>query len=642
MKRIKKLVAIVGILVFGIGSFHLGAIYKSQQGQPEKTYVTQNMIAVVNADEGALINGKKTNYAADFMSFPDINFTSTSLTDAREGVESGRYAAYIIIPNNFSQAITSINKKPEKASLVYEVSDNLREDIREDVLQDIRDFTTGLSTNISYVYVASIMDEFHGAQDGAKTVLENDHVELEEINAINNKMLISEFLFPEVKRKEWEVEEIDFAGHYEKLDETVHQLSNNYEAYLADGKLAFDELNQEKEVISTVILNITETMNSIDIEYRYADKGETVSQNQLVYAEGLTHLREFEKERMDRLSTTKNELGEIVIGESENADLEDVAQSISANQLNIERDIRDIAENQLDSREITISWNDIGYGSVSQNDFWEQYMVVDKSKFDKLVDEVESFDETSDMLSDARGQLLDKIDEINAESERKIEYIIANEIVKPIVHNIDAESSRLQREERSAEEQLKLFIKRLEDYDPLEYVNQEEIDEDLLMAQENIGEMETAVEESNLTFFEFVSDVYDTTDENYEALREEVELYNDETLFNINSTIEETKTSRQEKNQINSTLLNDFTQKLSYTRLGTLENQAVNEFIVSPLKIEGVDEVQTLNMSSDEKGNRKIPIIVAAAVLAAIILISRIFTYILQKKERGEMYETGL
>lgn len=37
---------------------------------------------------------------------------------------------------------------------------------------------------------------------------ENDHVELEEINAINNKMLISEFLFPEVKRKEWEVEGI--------------------------------------------------------------------------------------------------------------------------------------------------------------------------------------------------------------------------------------------------------------------------------------------------------------------------------------------------------------------------------------------------------------------------------------------------
>ena len=73
-----------------------------------------------------------------------------------------------------------------------------------------------------------------------------------------------------------------------------------------------------------------------------------------------------------------------------------------------------------------------------------------------------------------------------------------------------------------------------------------------------------------------------------------------------------------------------------------MENQAVNEFIVSPLKIEGVDEVQTLNMSSDEKGNRKIPIIVAAAVVAAIILISRIFTYILQKKERGEMYETGL
>lgn len=636
MKRIKKLVAIIAFIVLGIGSFYLGTIYESRQEQPKETYVTQNMIAVVNADEGILINGKKTNYAADFMNFPDINFTSTGLTDAREGVEAGRYAAYIIIPNNFSQAITSINHRPEKASVIYEVSDHLREDIREDVVQDIRDFTTGLSTNISYIYVASIMDEFHGAQDGAKTVLENDHVELEEINAIHNKMLISEFLFPEVKRKEWEVEKIDFDGYYEKLDETVRQLSNNYEAYLAEGKLAFDEINQEKEIIGTVILNITETMNSIDIEYQYADKEETVSQNQLVYADGLAHLRQFEKERIDRLHTIKNELGELVIGESENTDLEDVAQSISANQLNVEREIRNIIENQLDSSKITVSYNDIGYGSVSQNDFWDNYMVVDKGMFNRLIREIENFDDTSDILCEARNQLLNKIDEVNIESDGKIERIISDEVVKPIVRNIDAESTRLKKDGIASEEQLKLFIKKMEEYNPLEYVNQKEIDENLLMAQENIGEMGTVVEESNLTFFEFVSDVYDTTDENYETLREEVEAYNEETLFNIDSTIEETKSNRQEKNQINSTLLNDFTRKLGYTRLGTLENQAVNEFIVSPLKVAGVDEVQALNISSDKKENRSRQFLIVAAVVVAIILISKIFTYILQKERKGE------
>mgnify|MGYP000514379301 FL=1 len=60
MKRIKKLVAIIAFIVLGIGSFHLGTIYESRQEQPKETYVTQNMIAVVNADEGILINGKKT------------------------------------------------------------------------------------------------------------------------------------------------------------------------------------------------------------------------------------------------------------------------------------------------------------------------------------------------------------------------------------------------------------------------------------------------------------------------------------------------------------------------------------------------------------------------------------------------------
>lgn len=180
---------------------------------------------MVNADEGVYIDGKKVNYAADFMDFPNTNFASTGLMDARDGVENGRYAAYVILPNNFSQAVTSINTKPEKASVVYKVADNLRSDVKEDILQDIRDFTTGLSTNISYIYVTSIINEFHGAQDGAETVLKNDEKELKEINDIDSQFLISDFLFPEVKREKWEVETVNFAQHFEKLNGTVTQIN---------------------------------------------------------------------------------------------------------------------------------------------------------------------------------------------------------------------------------------------------------------------------------------------------------------------------------------------------------------------------------------------------------------------------------
>lgn len=640
MKYLKIFFIAICILIFGIGSFYLGVNYESMQKQKEENYITQNMIAVVNTDEGILVDGNKKNYAADLMSFPDVNFTTTGLVDARDGVENGRYAAYIIIPNNFSRAINSINGKPERTSITYAVADNLRKDIREDVLQDIHDYIDGLSTNVSYVYVASIMDEFHEAQDGAGTVLKNDMDELKEVSEIDYEALVPPFLFPEVKREEWKVEAIDFTGHYKKLDETVNKIGSNYEGYLTEGRLAFEKLSEKRDVVSTSISNLTDTMNSIDIEYQYIDSEESVSENQLVYADGLNHLKEFDEDRMQQLSVTKNGLEEIVCGRNPYTSLAAVESSISDNKQDIDRIIRNIKSNQLGRTDVSVSWNSIG--NRNQNDFWEDYMIVKRSSFEAMETKVESLDDTEDILSTIRDQLSGKIDEIDVDTERRVQNIITNEIVRPIEDNINAETARLQDEERQAEEKIKLFLQEMEDYDPLEYVDEEEIDEELLKAQEGIGEMEDAIEENNLTYFEFVTDVYDTADENYDALREKVETHNEEAISNIDTTIEKTKTSRQEKNQINSALLNDFTQKLSFTRLGTLENQTVNEFIVSPLQTEGVSEVQNLNKLSEEEKKSEEWVIATIAVLAAIILISRIFTYILQKKERGEMYETGL
>ena len=402
MKALKKITAFIGIIILGIGSFYLGSIYNSPKENNQQEVITQNLIAVVNADEGVYIDGKKVNYAADFMDFPNTNFASTGLMDARDGVENGRYAAYVILPNNFSQAVTSINTKPEKASVVYKVADNLRSDVKEDILQDIRNFTTGLSTNISYIYVTSIINEFHGAQDGAETVLKNDEKELKEINDIDSQLLISDFLFPEVKREKWEVETVNFAQHFEKLNGTVTQINNDYETYLANGKLAFYELDKDRNIVQTIVLNLTDTLGTIDIEYKYNADNTSVSGNQVVYADGIAHLRQFEKDRTDSLTTTKNELGEIIIGDDTMTDLVDVSRSISENQIRLENKIKNIAAHQLDERDITVSWNDVGKGSVSQNDFWDDYMVVDKELFYSLMDDAQRYDATADMLKDVR------------------------------------------------------------------------------------------------------------------------------------------------------------------------------------------------------------------------------------------------
>lgn len=638
MKALKKITAFIGIIILGIGSFYLGSIYNSPKENNQQEVITQNLIAVVNADEGVYIDGKKVNYAADFMDFPNTNFASTGLMDARDGVENGRYAAYVILPNNFSQAVTSINTKPEKASVVYKVADNLRSDVKEDILQDIRDFTTGLSTNISYIYVTSIINEFHGAQDGAETVLKNDEKELKEINAIDSQLLISDFLFPEVKREKWEVETVNFAQHFEKLNGTVTQINNDYETYLANGKLAFYELDKDRNIVQTIVLNLTDTLGTIDIEYKYDADNTSVSENQVVYADGIAHLRQFEKDRTDSLTTTKNELGEIIIGDDTMTDLVDVSRSISENQIRLENKIKNIAAHQLDERNITVSWNDVGKGSVSQNDFWDDYMVVDKELFYSLMDDAQRYDATADMLKDVRESLFTKVSEIDTNPDRKVQSIITNEIVRPIEKNIDAETGRLQKGEKDAQKILWTYLGLLDNYDPLEFVDTEEINGELLKAENSIKEMEDVIEENNLTYYEFVSDVYDTSDENYENLRKEVETHNETSASNIEMTIQQTKEKRSEKNQINTELLNDFAKKLPFTRLGTLENREVNEFIVSPINIEGTEYTQNRAiLIKTDKGHLPVA---AVAVAAVIILISNFL--LIYTKERRSRHETGL
>ena len=58
MKALKKITAFIGIIIFGIGSFYLGSIYNSPKENNQQEVITQNLIAVVNADEGVYIDGK--------------------------------------------------------------------------------------------------------------------------------------------------------------------------------------------------------------------------------------------------------------------------------------------------------------------------------------------------------------------------------------------------------------------------------------------------------------------------------------------------------------------------------------------------------------------------------------------------------
>ena len=103
-----------------------------------------------------------------------FSFEYSSLEEARTGLANGKYGAYIIIPAGFSQNVVSLNTTPQAAQLEYALNKSLSGESQYHLLYDVMSFGNSLNDSLSYMYLNNILSEFHKAQDGAATVMNND------------------------------------------------------------------------------------------------------------------------------------------------------------------------------------------------------------------------------------------------------------------------------------------------------------------------------------------------------------------------------------------------------------------------------------------------------------------------------------
>lgn len=282
MKAFKYIMQALIFIVF-IAATYLCGVYSTKYKQnQEDNKSTITTVAVVNADQGVMVDGELTNYASDLIAFPDINFTTVSLNEAQEGVAEGRYAAYILIPTTFSQSIVSINGEPKKAEVTYEISANLREDAKIKVVNDVHNFLLNLNTNISYVYVDAILEEVHAVQDGSVTVMKNDTADMEAIVSVEESDLIEDIAFDPLKIPETEIEYMDLSDDYEEVNTAVEDIYTTYQENMEDAETEFLTIKEDEELINTEALAVGEILVQVDIL--------TDAEGNLVYQEGEENL----------------------------------------------------------------------------------------------------------------------------------------------------------------------------------------------------------------------------------------------------------------------------------------------------------------------------------------------------------------
>ena len=291
MKRKKVITVLLCIMLLGTSGFTGYRIGKNngkstlQTGNTavERTVESQG-VAVVNLDTGISDGNTQVYYGEQIINFPNDNFIYTSLEDARNGIEEGRYGAYIIIPSDFSENVESLNTVPAASQLQYAVSEDVSADAREDLLGDVLQFGEQLNSQMSYMYLCNIMDEFHAAQDEAAMVMNNDITDKEAIQGIQASDLVSMVPVPELKQQEDTTIPLDISDYTEENAQLIQAVDSAYRENLSEASAQLSDLRTAGNELVSSLKEISEGVGKINL---LSD-----ADGQLLYRDGIRNLQD--------------------------------------------------------------------------------------------------------------------------------------------------------------------------------------------------------------------------------------------------------------------------------------------------------------------------------------------------------------
>jgi hypothetical protein len=687
---------VLSISVFSIGVFCGTKLNKDNQERVIEEINKSSDIALINLDEGVEIEGKKLYYAQNLLSTQGENLKFTSLNDAKIGLENGTYAAYILIPSTFSAYIESINEKPVKVELEYELSDKLAPESKAGIVKDIEDFKLKLSNDISYMYVSAVMDEFHNAQDNSKLVLDNDKKELESMSLIKVRDVISHIDFPEIEFVEFVRNRLEIEPIVSSNLELIDAMKNSLLEKIQLGKDDYESVSKDKGLLDEGSKDFLNILGGLDIESD--DNGEPVYQSGIDKL--ATQVNNYNAQLIDNRAWIVSELASNS-NATRSSSQEYVDNSLSniknswqnnidtalreANQ-NIERLVTQALENLLAIQERIYDELDLYVRDEFQaaHEYYKQEAKREVESYkenliNELIEEGYIDDDETDPIyaiiasssnadiriatySNAesfslRNAQVDFIDRNNFNSpmlsasadfqdtdlERRdslfdipdISYLLGEaNIVLPenqgawyagfieglermyTISTVDIEKTvkddvvgAIKSKTSAKYEDLKDVISKLnksfDDYqnslyqfDPFARIDVRILEQSAKSINSNVRDIAGKSAEYASEQSEEVAKVREKESERTKALRENMDTANKSTEDLVGKTLDGLKDARQSNTDTNKTLLEDFNNKLSYTKVGSIANKEVFEFISAPVQSSEIKNVRQYNFKN--------------------------------------------
>ena len=652
--------SVIGIVAMRQYALHYG-VYGN--GINDVNKLITNRVAIVNLDEGVMVQDEKVNYAEKLIIDLDENFSFTGLEDARQGYATGIYAGYLIIPATFSESVVSLNNTPVRSEISYAINGNLREDVKEEVIYDVLALMDEINDGVSYMYLHSVLDDFHTAQDAADTVMNNDIEERDAIDAVQANDLVALVPVAEFTEIENNIEPVDVSEYVARNIELTGEVGLKYTEYLMESEEEHFKINEEATALMDEMSNMSGIMSNCnfsqnaeggsiyqdglealdtfleDYNISLEEKQTEIEENMIaIYKDINAYLTEYDRaveayqteheksyqntlEALEELFEKYNE-GYVIVSAEELQEIENTLEAQSEMmrvQQCIIQELQDESEEQEESEILQEPETDsydtvVEYASLSAlqksilrtlNDnyyFFSGYLLDEEGKVVKdennesvlLTSLIEEYrQDLDDPL--VKAEILEKeVGEIEKMESGDIRDCIDENILEPIQENVDGFVTEVMAQYEVEQEQMMAYNEAIMEYDPLKYINYDEIQILTNNMSENGSELSEAIIETDIQQMEYVADVYKATREDLSTLQDNIVQAKEDSDKAVEEGLQELKDTKNANSELNQEILYDFSNLLPYTRLGSLEYVQAYEFMVNP--------VNAVNAEGDENG----------------------------------------
>lgn len=551
-------IVLICLIIFSMG-LCVGINYANRKtdknevlAKNKKNREQSTKIAIVNQDEGIDYNNKYVNYAEYVINSLEENFIVTSRDTAKKGIQSGKYGGMIIFPGDFSKRVVTVNdRNPKKAQFYYELNKNLLNDNQYEVTTNILKLEKKLSDNLSYLYVSSILNEFNLAQGEVNKVLRNDKEDIDNIYAIDESDLVETINFTELEKLDLDLSKLDFTKIFQENIEIMNEMDNKYKEYVA---LSDKELKNLKDEINDSLLSnsgaysIIANVNQFNILPQYKVNNEYY--NDIIdYSSKKTI--ELVRKEVDNITSDLLENGEKILNEK----LEDRITKI-------EKYIEGKNDHQKSQENEEI---------VNDEDLLKEVKEL-KKEITEIKDSLNTIINVTIPLK--KYKISTSITGISGES--RVEMIKhQREIKETLNKDID-----------KFIEKVKTAYDNISKYDPLKNVsdNKHTFIELIERYNKNNNEIEKSIDSNEEKNMNFINEVYNKSNEHVQKLEEDMVKIKKASDDKIISGLKNVKEAKSINSAENKRSMDEFSKRLPYTKIGTVDNKNFYDFIASPLQ----------------------------------------------------------